>query len=125
MTEPIASAAGATAAGITILGITTGLQPQLLVAGAAGGWWAVTYLPPSSALSRINRVLISAAVAAWSAPAVIGFALHQQWLPPVASVSVLETLAALGIGLLTIDVLGGGALTFARRWVGKREGGPQ
>lgn len=123
MTEPALSTAAAAATGITILGITTGLQPQLLVAGAAGGWWAITYLPPSSALSRINRVLISAVVAAWSAPAAVGLAMHQQWLPTVAPVPVLEALAALGVGLLTIDVLGGGALAFARRWIGRREEG--
>lgn len=125
MTEPVASAAVATAAGITLLGVATGLQPQLLVAGAAGGWWAVTYLPPSSALSRINRVLISAAVAAWGAPAAVGIGLHNGWIPAIAPVAALEMLAALGIGLLTIDVLGGGALAFARRWIGRREGGGQ
>ena len=122
MSDPASTTIAATAAGITVLGVTTGLHPELLVAGAAGGWWAVTYLPPMPPLSRVNRVMLSSVVAAWIAPAAIGLAEHVGWLPAIAPQRVLELIAALGIGLLTIDVLGGGVLTFARRWIVRREG---
>ena len=53
MTEPVTpSAFGLTAAGVTLFGVATGLDPALLCAGAAGGWWAMTYQPVLGALDR-------------------------------------------------------------------------
>lgn len=54
MAEPTTSVAiAATAAGLTVLGIATGLQPGVLLAGFAGGLWALSYLPPMAWWQRI------------------------------------------------------------------------
>ena len=47
--EPATSVAAVaiSATGLTILGISTGLQPDILLAGFAGGLWALTYQPPA------------------------------------------------------------------------------
>ena len=75
MSEPATSAIVSVtqASGITILGIATGLDPVLIVAGAAGGWWALSYLEsPGRALARANRIALSSILAAWGSPVVLG-----------------------------------------------------
>lgn len=82
MTEPITpSAFGLTAAGVTLFGVATGLDPALLCAGAAGGWWAMTYQPVLGALDRVSRVSLSALVGGWGSPVAVGYAAGTGWLP--------------------------------------------
>jgi hypothetical protein len=123
MTDPVAGPSLAvTAGGITLLGIATGLHPELLLAGAAGGWWALSYVPPIGIWARANRVMLSSAVAAWAAPPAAawagGIARHMGetggWLPDVLPAAAWQIVAALGIGLLAVDVLGRGLLAIGR-----------
>ena len=46
MAEPATSTAAviASALGLTVFGVATGLHPSLLIAGLAGGMWALFYL---------------------------------------------------------------------------------
>lgn len=116
MTEPVSTTAAVAvtaAGGIAVLGITTGLQPGLLFAGACGGWWALSYQPPMNALRRLNRVLISAVAGAWGSPAWVGWLSHHGVLTDAVPPGVWESAAALGIGLLAVDVLGRTALRWA------------
>ena len=55
MAEPTSSAvlAGATATGLTLFGVATGLHPAILLAGLAGGLWALSYQEPAPALKRV------------------------------------------------------------------------
>lgn len=115
MSEPISAGAAlgvaVTAGGITIFGIATGLHPALLLAGAAGGWWAMSYQSATSVLGRMHRIVISALVAAWGAPALSMLG----WMPEAIPDQVLQLVLALIIGLTTIDVLGRGLMALARR----------
>lgn len=120
MTEPVSGTAiTVTAGGITILGIVTGLQPELMLAGAAGGWWAQVYIGPTSALARINRLLLAAFIAAWASPPSVAFAAGYGWLPDALPLKAWQLLAALGFGLIALDALGRGAMTLIRGWLRK------
>lgn len=120
MTDPAAlPTIAVTSGGITLLGVATGLQPELLLAGAAGGWWALTYAPPARALARINRIALSSAIAAWTAPPATAWAAGTLGLTEAIPTPGLQMLAALGIGLIALDVLGRGVLGLARARLAK------
>lgn len=115
MSEPVSAGyVGVTAGGITVLGIITGLHPALMLAGAAGGWWAMSYQHQMTVLGRLNRVLLSSIVAAWGAP--VAAAAGASIIPSPVSLphSAIELGFALIIGLVTIDVLGRGLLAIVR-----------
>lgn len=117
MAEPVttsSAAMGVTAGGITVLGIATGLQPALMLAGAWGGWWAMSYQPPLSLSARLSRIFISAVAAGWLAPGAIAFAHDKAWLPAAIPAENLHFPAALLTGLLAVDVIGRGMLKLAR-----------
>ena len=116
MTEPVTpSAFGLTAAGVTLFGVATGLDPALLCAGAAGGWWAMTYQPVLGALDRVSRVSLSALVGGWGSPLAVGYAAGNGWLPDTVPTQVAGFPVALGLGLLAVDVIGRALLRFAQR----------
>ena len=108
----------ATTGGITLFGIATGLQPELLIAGSIGGWWALSYQKTYSAFNRINRIFISALTATWLSPTIVHIVSEKfVYLPPIAALPI-----ALGIGLVTIDALGSGLTVGLKRFlVGKRK----
>lgn len=112
MAEPVQTAI-LTTGGITILGVATGLHPALMLAGAAGGWWALSYQPTKTLLSRVNRILLSSVIAAWSAPVLAASSYIPEGIPTVP----VQLLAALLIGLAAMDVLGRGLLSIARRQI--------
>lgn len=115
MSEPVSAGyVGVTAGGITVLGIITGLHPALMLAGAAGGWWAMSYQPQMTVLGRLNRILLSSIVAAWGAP--VAAAAGASIIPSSVPLphSAIELGIALIIGLVTIDVLGRGLLAIVR-----------
>lgn len=116
MTDPISPPAiGLAAAGITVFGIATGLDPVLLFAGAGGGWWAMTYQPVLGVLDRISRIFISALVGGWGAPLAVGYVDGAGWLPHTVPAHVAGFPVALGIGLLAVDVIGRAILRIAAR----------
>lgn len=116
MTEPVsAGSMVVTAGGITLLGVATGLHPALMLAGAAGGWWAMSYQSQHSAWSRINRIVVSALVSAWGAPVLASLDVMPAAVPRAA----LQLALALTIGLVTIDVLGRGLLGLIRNRLGQ------
>ena len=87
-----------------------GLHPELLFAGASGGWLALTYQEQTTFWIRSRRVLLSALAATWCTPLVIHLASLPSE-PPVAKFPV-----ALALGLLTMDVLGKGVISLAHKW---------
>lgn len=67
--EPTTSTTAAiTAAGLTIFGVSTGLHPNILLAGLFGGLIAMSYHPPSGVLSRVLFMAGSALIAGYVAP---------------------------------------------------------
>lgn len=86
MPEPTSTAViGLTAGGLALFGVVTGLHPALLLAGMAGGWWALSYREPMSVPSRIASIALAAIVAAWGAPVALAL---------IASVLPLQSIAA-------------------------------
>ena len=121
MPEPTSSTVGIglTAGGLTLFGIATGLHPMLLLAGLAGGWWALSYqTDPMPLLRRCSTLGISALVSAWvSPPAVAGIvamALPQK-IPAQSAGELLHFLIALIVGLLAHAVLGPALMKLAAR----------
>lgn len=99
---------------LSAIGLVMGLHPELLFAGAAGGWLALTYQEPTEFWVRSRRVILSAFAATWCAP----LAVHLMGLPtepPIAKFPMAFTL-----GLLTMDVLGKGVISMARKWFNER-----
>lgn len=124
MSEPVSAGfISVTAGGITVLGIITGLHPALMLAGAAGGWWAMSYQQQMTVLGRLNRILLSSIVAAWGSPvtAAWGVPVIEKVLPDAVPIphSAVELGIALIIGLVTIDVLGRSLMSLVR---GRMEG---
>lgn len=116
MTDPISPpAVVSAAAGITLFGVATGLDPVLLAAGAGGGWWAISYQPTLGTLQRLSRIGISALAGGWGSPLAVAYAGGSGWLPDTVPPVVAAWPVALGIGLLAVDVLGRGLLRFAGR----------
>lgn len=118
MSEPATSAIVSVtqASGITLFGIATGLDPVLIVAGAAGGWWALSYLEsPGKALARANRIALSSILAAWGSPVVVG--LNFLPLPENLPEFPLKIVVSIGIGLIAIDIIGKGFMSFVREKV--------
>lgn len=116
MTDPISPPlALSDAAGITLFGVATGLDPMLMGAGAGGGWWAITYQPTLGTIDRLSRIGISALAAGWGSPLAVAYAAGAGWLPDGVPHGVAAWPVALGIGLLAVDVLGRGLLRFAGR----------
>lgn len=118
MPEPAATtlvAVGMTAAGLSIFGIATGLHPELMAAGVAGGWLSLSYLPAMAVGQRISTAILSAVAAAWGAPAVAGAVIGQPWVPAGLTYDVLRFPLAMGIGLMLHTVLAPGLMALAKR----------
>lgn len=107
MTEPISGSwISITAAGVTVFGVVTGLDPALMFASACGGWWALTYHPPMEVLTRLNRLGLSALIGGWSTP--VFAELAQKHLSVTGdSLPAFKFVVALTVGLVALDILGG------------------
>lgn len=117
MAEPTSSAAfaAATAAGLTIFGVATGLHPEILLAGLAGGLWALSYQPSTSAGKRVAVTIMASIVAGYLTPAIAtGVTSIGAW-PQALTRDILQLPIAVMIGLLSHRVLGPALLRFASR----------
>lgn len=117
MAEPATSTAAviASAMGLTIFGIATGLHPSLLIAGLAGGLWALFYGEPQPLLKRCLSAVMASLVAAWLAP-VTAFSLHElPFAPKMIPLDVLQFPIALIIGFLAMAIVGPGLMLLSRK----------
>lgn len=119
MAEPTSSAvvAVATATGLTVFGVATGLHPAILLAGLAGGLWALSYQPPTSAGKRAAITIMAAVIAGYLTPAVAAGVSSTGVLPQALARDVVQLPIAVFIGLLSHRVLGPALLRFASRKV--------
>jgi uncharacterized membrane protein YdfJ with MMPL/SSD domain len=109
----------ATASGLTVFGIATGLDPAVLIAGFAGGLWAQSYHPPMSILARIGLTILASIIAGYLAPAgatvaAAGVGLFSP-LKGVLSVAVLQLPIAVIIGLIAHRILGPAIMKLAAK----------
>ncbi len=116
MAEPTTSAAAlaaATATGLTIFGVATGLHPSILLAGLAGGLWALSYQEPSPAWKRVALTVMASIVSGYLTPAVaMGVTSFDAW-PHSVTRDVVQLPIAVLIGLLSHRVLGPALMRFA------------
>lgn len=119
MAEPTASTAAAfslTASGLTVFGIITGLHPMLLLAGLAGGWWALSYQSdPMPMVRRITALSISSLAAAWITPPAVAATVGAGWLGPAATGDLLQFPGAMIVGLLAHAALGPALMKFTAK----------
>ena len=115
MAEPTSSAllAGATATGLTLFGVATGLHPAILLAGLAGGLWALSYQEPAPALKRVAVTIMSAIVAGYLTPAVAAGVTSIGAWPQALTRDLVQLPIAVLIGLLSHRVLGPALLRIA------------
>lgn len=115
MAEPTSSALiAATAAGLTLFGVATGLQPGVLLAGFAGGLWALSYLPPMAWWQRVLVAALGALMAGWFAPPSALFLVSFSWWPKTVDAAMVQYPAAVLIGLLAHTVIGPALIRIAR-----------
>lgn len=104
----ITSSAGAitlSAGGITLLGIATGLHPTVMLAGFAGGLWAVSYeKPPIPLVRRLTWTCGSAIVAGYLTPPAVAMLLPS--LPGRMTAELIQHGVGFLIGLTAFPDLG-------------------
>lgn len=113
MTEPTITTAIVLSTGITVFGVATGLHPELLLAGFAGGLWYQSYPSAASIGTRFTSSIISAVVAAYLSP-VASVIIHKitKQLHDVG-VDLIRLPIALIIGFLTYRVIAPALLKFS------------
>jgi len=105
--------AGLTTTGITLLGVSTGLDPAVLIAGFAGGVWAQSYYPPTHWAKRVALTTLAAILAGYLAPAAAAVATSYEVVRNVLPLASLQLPAAVVVGLLAHRVLGPAFMRFA------------
>lgn len=118
MAEPTSSAvalASATAAGLTIFGVATGLQPAILLAGLAGGLWALSYQDPAPAVNRVAATVMSSIISGYLTPSVSAGVTSISLWPPAITSDLAKMPIAVLIGLLSHRVLGPAILRIAAK----------
>ena len=118
MPEPTSSAAAlaaATATGLTIFGVATGLHPSILLAGLAGGLWALSYQEPSPAWKRVAITVMASVVAGYLAPAVAAVVTALDAWHHALTCDLVQLPIAVLIGLLAHRVIGPFLMRFAAR----------
>lgn len=116
MADPSSTAAATAAAGITIFGVATGIDPSLLLAGLSGGWLALYQFEVFGLASRIGFVVLSALLGSMVGPLAGSVALA---MLTKAGISVppnqIHIPMAIVVGLLSIRVIGPRLVGFAQR----------
>lgn len=106
MAEPSITVGTAVAAGLTVFGISTGLDPAILIAGLAGGLWAQSYHPPAPIWRRIALVALASLLAGYLAPAFAAVAASSETIRGLFTLTALQLPLAVLVGLTSHRVLG-------------------
>lgn len=118
MAEPASTTVAAFAAsamGLTVFGIATGLNPSLLIAGLAGGLWALFYGTPQPIVKRCLSAMMAALVAAWVSPVVASSLQELPFATRIISTDALQFPVALIVGFLAMAILGPGLMNLSRK----------
>jgi hypothetical protein len=115
MAEPSISAGAALATGLTILGVSTGLDPAVLIAGVSGGLWAQSYHPPTAIWRRVALIALAAILAGYLAPVFTAFIAMSDTVRGIISFAALQLFIAVIVGLTSHRVLGPAFMRFAAK----------
>jgi hypothetical protein len=111
----MAATTAAAGAGITVLGVSTGLDPALLLAGFAGGVWAQSYAPPAHWLQRLAATALAAILAGYFTPAAAVMISASDTIKGALPGHALQLPVAVLVGLLVQRVLGPAIMRLARK----------
>lgn len=114
-TTSAAVVAATTAAGLTLFGVATGLHPANLLAGLAGGLWALSYQEPSPPIKRLAVTVMSAVVAGYLTPAIAAGVTSLGAWPSTVSSEMVQPAMAVIVGLLSHTVIGPAILKIAQQ----------
>lgn len=117
MADLSATAAAATATGLTVFGVSTGLDPAVLIAGFAGGVWAQSYHPPMNILQRVGAALVASVIAGYLAPTTASVVASLDSVREIFTVAMLQLPVAVLVGLMTHKVIGPALMKFATKKV--------
>lgn len=123
MAEPTSSAIVAVTAGgwLAVFWLVTGLHPGLLVAGLAGSFAGLSYLPEQIGIGqRVTSVLVGALGAAWGTP--LAVAMVGGSVPAEATPHVLQFPLALGLGFLSFTAIAPAVIRIAQHRLRQQEG---
>lgn len=115
MADPTASAVALTAAGLSVFGLATGIDPVLLVIGLAGGYSSLSYQPVQSLSRRITSMVMAALASAWGAPVLVAAVVGQPFVPTAVTGELLRYPTALMIGFLAQTVIAPGLMALVKR----------
>ena len=116
MAEPSSALLGvATAAGLTVFGVATGLHPAILLAGLAGGLWALSYQSPAPTIKRVSATILAAIIAGYLTPAIVAGVTSIGAWPKSLTCEVIQLPIAVLVGLLAHRVIGPFLMRFAAR----------
>lgn len=116
MAEPSITAGIIAAGGVTLFGVSTGLDPSLLIAGFAGSAWAQSYCVPTAIWRRAVMMLIASVIAGYLSPSLAALAAASS--DALKDGAPLQLPAAVLIGLTTHQVLGPAVMRLAAK-IGK------
>lgn len=122
MPEPTSTVAAVavTAGGLTVFGVATGLHPALLLAGLAGGWWALSYqCAPMPLPRRVSVLAISALMAAWITPPAVAATIGAGLFPTTMTGELIQFPGAAMVGLVAHRVIGPLLMRLAEKKAGE------
>lgn len=111
----VAAATVAAGAGITVLGVSTGLDPAVLIAGFAGGLWAQSYNAPAHWSQRLAATALAAILAGYFTPAAAILLSASDTIKGALPGPALQLPVAVLVGLLAQRVLGPAIMRIARK----------
>mgnify|MGYP001210686663 CR=1 FL=1 len=117
MADPTASLTISAGSGMILLGVATGLDPVLLIAGLAGGFASYLFMDPQPWPRRLLGASFAGLAGGWGSPVAAATLAGFGWWPTGITASQVAPLLALVGGLLTIPVLAPQSIAIARRRV--------
>lgn len=107
------AAVSASAAGLSIFGIATGLHVELLLAGLAGALFSLSFDQPEPRFRRALVTLSAAVVAAYITPLSVALVQINYPLPESITREILLPASAVAIGFLARRLIGPAAFKIA------------
>lgn len=117
MSDPGISGGLVVAAGLTVFGVKTGLDPAVLIAGLAGGLWAQSYQPPCPLWQRLALTILASLLAGYLAPPIAALSAVSDTVRGVFTMATLQLPVAVLVGLTSHRVLGPAVMRFAAKKV--------
>lgn len=115
MAEPSVTAGTVFATGLTVFGISTGLNPAVLIAGVAGGLWAQSYHPPTAIWRRLAMIAVASLLAGYLAPVMAAIVGASDTVRGIFTLEALQLPFGVVVGLTSHRVLGPAIMRFASK----------